>query len=97
MGSVHRAVGICPGLALQVADVKLPRKDFLGHFSSCTVCPKLLRFAALHPFLGHPTAAPLHMHLQKLLPAAFSPPLPAVQIFSGPLAEGPWGLKSGEL
>lgn len=61
---------------------KLPRKDFLGHFSSCTSCSKLLPVAALHPFLGHLTAAPLFILLQKLLPTAACP-LPGMQIFSG--------------
>lgn len=46
---------------------KLPGKDFLCHFSSCPICPKLLCFAGPHPFRGHPTAAPLLVPLQKSL------------------------------
>lgn len=91
MRSVHRAVHVPLGFARCRCSWKLPRKDFLGHFS-CTSCSKLLHVAALHPFLGHPTAAPLCIHVQKLLPTAASPP-PGLQILSGPLTEGSWALQ----
>lgn len=95
MRSVHRAAGTCPSLALHVADVygNSLERTFLASSPPAPPAPNCCMVAALHPFLGHPTAAPLCIHEQKLLPTAASP-LPGMQIFSGPVAEGPWGLEA---
>lgn len=82
---------MCSSLALHITDI---HRNSLGKTFSAT---SPAAFCSSHPFLGHPMATLLCLHLQKLLPAAFSPPHPKMQIFSGPLAEGPWGLKNKEL
>lgn len=88
-------MGARPGSALHVTDVygNSLERTFLATSPPAPSAPSRLCSAALHPFLGHLTAAPLHLYFRKF---AF-PPLLEMEIFSGPLAGGAWGPKSREL
>lgn len=68
MGSIYRAVGMRPGLALHITDIhgNSLERTFLATSPPALSAPSCCVFQALHPFLSHSMAAPLCMHLQKL-------------------------------